>query len=165
MKQRWLDWDESTTCPFKTEDLSSFSSEQKIDFIGQLLEEEPLSVGKLEKMQELYNLSAVNNSEIKFRWIRLGLRGKWKDAVPRAVEMVTEQGRMKFLRPLYRYENEIFDNIFFLIRHYIHAKKLLNYTISGICIIRMKPNKLRWTPSKRTSRLTWTWPSGDSKLI
>ena len=104
MKQKWLDWDESTTCPFKTEDLSSFSSEQKIDFIGQLLEEEPLSVGKLEKMQELYNLSAVNNSEIKFRWIRLGLRGKWKDAVPRAVEMVTEQGRMKFLRPLYRYD-------------------------------------------------------------
>ena len=53
-------------------------------------------------MQELYNLSSYNNSEIKCKWIRLGLKGKWKDAVPRAVEMVTEQGRMKFLRPLYR---------------------------------------------------------------
>ena len=104
MKQKWLEWNESTTCPFNSEDLNSFSSGQKIEFIGQLLEEEPLSVGKLEKMQEVYDLNAVNNSEIKFRWIRLGLRGKWKDAVPRAIEMVSEVGRMKFLKPLYRYE-------------------------------------------------------------
>ncbi len=53
-------------------------------------------------MGSTYNLSQVKNSEIRFRWIRLGLRGKWKDAVPRAVDMVTEQGRMKFLRPIYR---------------------------------------------------------------
>ena len=55
-------------------------------------------------MQKVYDLNAVNNSEIKFRWIRLGLRGKWKNAVPRAIEMVSEVGRMKFLKPLYRYE-------------------------------------------------------------
>ena len=91
-----MEWNESTTCPFKSEDLNSFSSGQKIEFIGQLLEEEPLSVGKLEKMQKVYDLNAVN--------IRLGLRGKWKDAVPRAIEMVSEVGRMKFLKPLYRYE-------------------------------------------------------------
>jgi len=45
-------------------------------------------------MQKVYDLNAVN--------IRLGLRGKWKDAVPRAIEMVSELGRMKFLKPLYR---------------------------------------------------------------
>ena len=53
-------------------------------------------------MKEVYGLNAVNNSEIKCKWIRLGLRGKWPDAIPRAVQMVTEQGRMKFLRPIYR---------------------------------------------------------------
>ena len=56
----------------------------------------------MEKMQALYNFNAVNNSEIKFRWIRLGLRAKWDNAIPRAIQMVTEQGRMKFLRPIYR---------------------------------------------------------------
>ena len=60
------------------------------------------SVTKVAKMQKLYNFNAVNNSEIKFRWIRLGLRSKWDDAIPLAVQMVTEQGRMKFLRPIYR---------------------------------------------------------------
>ncbi len=53
-------------------------------------------------MEELYGLSGVANCEIRFRWIRLGLTNKWLDAVPRAVKMVTEQGRMKYLRPIYR---------------------------------------------------------------
>ena len=98
-----MDWKETEPCPFKAEDLANFSSDQKTEFLAQLLEHPALSVGKLEKMQALYDLSAYNNSEIKVNWIRLGLKGKWMDAVPRAVEMVTEQGRMKFLRPLYRY--------------------------------------------------------------
>merc|ERR1712113_620876 len=67
-----------------------------------LLEEKPLSISKLEKMQQLYQLDNVQNSEIKFRWIRLGLMAHFEPAVPKAIEMVTEQGRMKFLRPLYR---------------------------------------------------------------
>ena len=54
-------------------------------------------------MQELYNFNAVTNSEIKFRWIRLGLKCKWANAIPLAIQMVSEQGRMKFLRPIYRY--------------------------------------------------------------
>ena len=102
LKQKWLDWNPSTPCPFKPEDLSSFSASQKIEFLGELLEEQPLPIAKLEKMQELYDLDAVTNSEIKFKWIRLGLKAKWQNAIPKAVEMVTEQGRMKFLRPLYR---------------------------------------------------------------
>ena len=60
------------------------------------------SVKKLEKMGELYKLSGVRNSEVRCSWIRLGLKGRWRDAIPRAVQMVTDQGRMKFLRPIYR---------------------------------------------------------------
>jgi leukotriene-A4 hydrolase len=57
----------------------------------------------MSKMEEVYHLNSNNNSEIKFRWIRLGLKAQWEDAIPRAVQMVTEQGRMKFLRPIYRF--------------------------------------------------------------
>ena len=88
---------------FSSKDLDTLSSGQKIEFLAQLLEEGPLPIEKLDKMEQLYNLNANNNSEIKCKWIRLGLKGKWMNAVPRAVEMVTEQGRMKFLRPIYRY--------------------------------------------------------------
>ena len=61
------------------------------------------SVEKITKMQEVYDFSSINNSEIKFRWIRLGLKSKWEGALPLAAQMVSEQGRMKFLRPIYRY--------------------------------------------------------------
>ena len=60
------------------------------------------SAEKVAKMQEIYDFNAVKNSEIKFRWIRLGLRCKWEKAISLAIQMVSEQGRMKFLRPIYR---------------------------------------------------------------
>jgi len=103
LKERWVNWKEATEeCPFAAQDLKAFTSGQTIEFLAQLLEEKPLSIPKLEKMQQLYQLDNVQNSEIKFRWIRLGLMAHFEPAVPKAIEMVTEQGRMKFLRPLYR---------------------------------------------------------------
>ena len=54
-------------------------------------------------MEELYKLNVVRNSEIRFRWLRLNLRGKVENAVSGALEFVTEQGRMKFVRPIYRF--------------------------------------------------------------
>ena len=82
-----------------------------MQFLNEILDEpQPLSITKLVKMQEHYDLNAYTNSEIRFRWIRLGLQGKWQDAIPRAVKMVTEQGRMKYLKPIYRYEQLIISN-------------------------------------------------------
>lgn len=73
------------------------------EFLALLLEEDPpLSVPKLEKMDDLYSMSERNNAEIKFRWIRLGLKAHWTDQVDTAVKFVTDQGRMKFVRPIYR---------------------------------------------------------------
>merc|ERR1712150_70987 len=54
------------------------------------------------RMDELYNFGKVKNSEIKFRWLRLCIRAEVESAVPTALEFVTEQGRMKFVRPIYR---------------------------------------------------------------
>ena len=72
------------------------------EWLAQLLEEKPLSVKKLEKIDELYKLSSLMNSEIRFRWLRLCIRGKWKLKIKPSLEFITEQGRMKFVRPLYR---------------------------------------------------------------
>uniref|UniRef100_A0A673WFQ6 Leukotriene A-4 hydrolase n=1 Tax=Salmo trutta TaxID=8032 RepID=A0A673WFQ6_SALTR len=35
-------------------------------------------------------------------WLRLCVKSKWEDAVPMALKMATEQGRMKFTRPLFK---------------------------------------------------------------
>lgn len=53
-------------------------------------------------MEEIYNLNSRDNAEIKFQWIRLGLKGHWDEAVALAVEMVTDLGRMRYIRPIYK---------------------------------------------------------------
>lgn len=101
--QRWVKWDVTKECPFKSTDLDTLSTNQVREFLALLLEEDPpLSVQKLEKMDDLYSMSERNNAEIKFRWIRLGLKAHWTDQVDNALKFVTEQGRMKFVRPIYR---------------------------------------------------------------
>ena len=94
------------------------SSKQKIEFLGELLLKEPLTTAKYEAMDKYYNFSKSGNSEIKFRWIQLGIRAHCKQAIAPALDMVTEQGRMKFTRPLYRWvlatdENSSFHLISF----------------------------------------------------
>lgn len=105
LKDRWCAWDESGDAQkaFPPEEFEALTPAQKIEFLAMLLDvQTKLSHKKLETMEQLYKLNDVRNCEIRFRWIRLGLIGHWEDAVQRAVEMVTEQGRMKYLRPLYR---------------------------------------------------------------
>nr|XP_042715735.1 leukotriene A-4 hydrolase-like isoform X2 [Chrysemys picta bellii] len=36
------------------------------------------------------------------RWLRLCIQAKWEEAIPLALKMATEQGRLKFTCPLFR---------------------------------------------------------------
>lgn len=97
----WQDWNTDTQPNF-TEKFFEFSAQQKSEFLWTLLKGSPLSHGKLEAMAEMYKLESCSNVEIEFKWIRLGLAAKWEKAVPQAIKLATAQGRMKFVRPLYR---------------------------------------------------------------
>uniref|UniRef100_A0A8C5X695 Leukotriene A-4 hydrolase n=1 Tax=Malurus cyaneus samueli TaxID=2593467 RepID=A0A8C5X695_9PASS len=93
---------ESDLGSFSSADLKEMSSHQIIEFLALLLLEEPLPLSHVQRMQEVYDFNAVNNSEIRFRWLRLCIRSKWEEAIPLALKMATDQGRMKFTRPLFR---------------------------------------------------------------
>ncbi|XP_042225073.1 leukotriene A-4 hydrolase-like isoform X1 [Homarus americanus] len=100
--KKWVEWDLAKDCPFLKDDLDKMSSNQRREWLALLLEEDALPIKKLEKMNELYNMSSRNNAEIKFRWLRLGLKAHWKEQADEALKFVTEQGRMKYVRPIYR---------------------------------------------------------------
>uniref|UniRef100_A0AAX7UWE9 Leukotriene A-4 hydrolase n=1 Tax=Astatotilapia calliptera TaxID=8154 RepID=A0AAX7UWE9_ASTCA len=91
---------------FKRSDVKTLSSHQVIEFLSLLLQEDPLPLTHVKKMQEIYDLNAYMNAEIRFRWLRLCVRSRWEEAVPLALKMATDQGRMKFTRPLFR---EVFN--------------------------------------------------------
>lgn len=99
---RWSKAKESDLSSFSAADIKEMSSHQLIEFLALLLLEDPLPLTHVQRMQAVYNFNAINNAEIRFRWLRLCLQARWDDAVPLAIKMATEQGRMKFTRPLFR---------------------------------------------------------------
>jgi len=97
----WQDWNSTKGISFG-EEFFKFSPGQKQEFLATLLNGDPLDHIKLEKMNEMYSLSTCSNVEIQFKWIRLGIKSKWLPIVEEALQLVNKQGRMKFVRPIYR---------------------------------------------------------------
>jgi len=101
LANKWQSWDVATPAPFGKE-FENFSPTQKQEFLGTLINGTPLKHAKLEKMGAMYSLNDCSNVEIVFRWIRLGIKARWEPSVPEALRLATVQGRMKFVRPLFK---------------------------------------------------------------
>ena len=73
-------------------------------FLDKLLDNEDavFTLDVLTAMDALYKFGASKNSEIMFRWQRLCLRSEAEWILPSVKSFITSQGRMKFVRPLYR---------------------------------------------------------------
>lgn len=104
LSKKWIEAGDEALEGFTGDEYANLTSKQRVEFLAQMLfaPEADLSVAKCERIEKIYDLNSVGNSEIKFRWLRLGLRSRWEKAVPRAIAMATEQGRMKFTLPLFR---------------------------------------------------------------
>ncbi|KAL4174881.1 hypothetical protein KRP22_006810 [Phytophthora ramorum] len=63
-----------------------------------------LSVGHLDAIDAFAHrhLSTTHNSELRFRWFTLSLRSCDLRVLDRTIDFLKEQGRMKFVRPLFR---------------------------------------------------------------
>ncbi|CAL8278208.1 leukotriene A-4 hydrolase [Gadus morhua] len=99
---KWTKAGEADLGGFTAADLTTLSSHQVIEFLSLLLQEEPLPLTHVKRMQEAYDFNSCINAEIRARWLRLCVKSRWEEAVPKALQMATEQGRMKFTRPLFR---------------------------------------------------------------
>uniref|UniRef100_A0A8B9GPL4 Leukotriene A-4 hydrolase n=1 Tax=Astyanax mexicanus TaxID=7994 RepID=A0A8B9GPL4_ASTMX len=102
LAQRWTKAKDADLSGFSEADIKQLSSHQLIEFLALLLLQDPLPTSHVKRMQEVYKFNSINNSEIRCRWLRLCVKSEWEDAVPLALKMATEQGRMKFTRPLFR---------------------------------------------------------------
>jgi len=57
---------------------------------------------KLNAMDKLYHLTDTKNSEIRFRWLSMCVQAEMESRFEAVITFLKEQGRMKFVRPLYR---------------------------------------------------------------
>ncbi len=86
-------------------DVAGWSSEQTVAFLDRLLElrsRTPLSVASCASLDALYNLSASRNAEVRAAWLRLRVTAGDAGCLADVTAFLSEQGRMKYLRPLYR---------------------------------------------------------------
>ena len=103
LARRWRDVAEDALTNFTADEYFDLLPNQRSAFLEELLSMVAnITVAKLRKMEELYSLDETGNAEIKFAWLRLGLATKWEEVVPKALQMAVQEGRWKFVRPLFR---------------------------------------------------------------
>lgn len=102
-KKRWLEWEENVEePPFNNSDLKKLSSSVRIQLLQEIFEGPPQTISKLQAIEKVFGFDSVKNSEIKFRWLRIGLKARWEKKIAVTLDWINEIGRMKFVRPLYR---------------------------------------------------------------
>ncbi|MEW5304551.1 MAG: hypothetical protein WDW36_007155 [Sanguina aurantia] len=86
-------------------DIQGWSSEQLLTFLDKLASLRcmtPLSPRVARQLEEVYSLGDRRNAEIRLSWYLLAIKSECEEVLPQVVEFLTSQGRMKYLRPLYR---------------------------------------------------------------
>lgn len=84
----------------------TLSAGQKVVFLDRLAECDPLPPKLLQAMAERYTVSTTNNCEVKLRWQLLCLKAGYEPIYLAVVDFLKAQGRMKYVRPLYRALNQ-----------------------------------------------------------
>jgi aminopeptidase N len=78
----------------------AWSTPERTRFIASL--PRALSAERLAKLDAAFGLSAQGNSEIRFVWLELAVANRYDPAVPSLQAFLTEQGRRKFVAPLFK---------------------------------------------------------------
>lgn len=88
-------------------EITNWSTNQKICFLDAILAKcdernEPLSLETVGLMKEAYKMHETHNSEVLHRFCMISVAAGDATIVPVVIRFITTQGRMKFVRPLYR---------------------------------------------------------------
>lgn len=101
----WLSVDREGAAPPVKNDMKSWSSLQVTCFLDDLAVKiggKPLKLSTIQAMDDLYMFSDSRNSEVLYRYCELAIPAEDKSVLPVVLRFITTQGRMKFVRPLYR---------------------------------------------------------------
>src|SRR5690606_27160790 len=60
-----------------------------------------LTPAQLRDLDTTFGFTASGNSEVLFAWLRIAIANRYEPAMPVLERFLLEQGRRKFLRPLY----------------------------------------------------------------
>ncbi|XP_045502031.1 leukotriene A-4 hydrolase isoform X2 [Colias croceus] len=87
---------------FDYNDIMTFTPQQIINFLQDLIDGDALPVDRLQKMGDTYKIATSKNTEITYRWLRLCIKSRDESKINEILQFVNSQGRMKYVRPIYR---------------------------------------------------------------
>ncbi|EGF79700.1 hypothetical protein BATDEDRAFT_19784 [Batrachochytrium dendrobatidis JAM81] len=102
LAKRWNLSRKESDPKFDAAEFSKLDSNQKVMFLKKLLDMPAFEAHTLDAMDRIYSLSLIKNAEVKFCWQMLCLSSELERIFPEVVEFISQVGRMKFVRPLYR---------------------------------------------------------------
>ncbi|CAG2108930.1 unnamed protein product [Medioppia subpectinata] len=104
LANRWIAAADTDWSQFRANDISAMDAWQRVEFLNNLLAapEGKISAAKVEAITRTYGLQDNHNSEIRCLWLRLSLAAHCKAYTADAVQFITSQGRMKFVKPIYK---------------------------------------------------------------
>ena len=118
LAKAWVSLDEIGGGKSPYTDISDWSTAQTVTFLDALTNfchdrGEPLSLETIQGMKEAYNMQQSKNSEVLHRFCMLAVAAGDSEIIPTVIRFITTQGRMKFVRPLYRalYKSEMGKDI------------------------------------------------------
>lgn len=82
-------------------DISGWKANQVVIFLDSVLSGKALSKEQAHLMGQVYKLIKTSNVEVSARYLKLALRAKDEAAYAPTVDLLSNVGRMKFVRPLY----------------------------------------------------------------
>ncbi|KAK6107032.1 Aminopeptidase ltah-1.1 [Brugia pahangi] len=104
LAEEWTNMTDSEIMNIDNKKYLSLSALQKEKVLSYLRLEKGSSLShvKLARLDEVNKLSKTGNCDILSSWIQLCLKNYWKDIIPVAFDFVTQQGRIKYVRSIYR---------------------------------------------------------------
>eukprot|EP01123_Difflugia_compressa_P010193 TRINITY_DN3682_c0_g1_i1.p1 TRINITY_DN3682_c0_g1~~TRINITY_DN3682_c0_g1_i1.p1 ORF type:complete len:602 (+),score=107.08 TRINITY_DN3682_c0_g1_i1:50-1855(+) len=84
-------------------DIQHWNAVQMQGLLGELKKSKKIfTKNELDTIGTAYKLTTSRNAEILFQWYTLGISCEYEAAVQPSIDFLLSQGRMKFVRPLYR---------------------------------------------------------------
>mmetsp|Transcript_2509 Transcript_2509/g.3357 ORF Transcript_2509/g.3357 Transcript_2509/m.3357 type:complete len:674 (+) Transcript_2509:130-2151(+) len=109
LAKEWIAYDEkdeSVKGKPPSVNISEWTSPQKVCFLDAMMvglqNREPLNLSTIKAMKDLYGFHETKNCEILYRFCMISVSASDEDLYPVVIRFITTQGRMKYIRPLYR---------------------------------------------------------------
>ncbi|KAI9167595.1 Leucine aminopeptidase [Paramyrothecium foliicola] len=88
-------------------DVESFTANQKLVFLGEIQQAEPLSPERAQLLGKVYDIVASKNVELKSAYYLIALKANDRTSLEGAADLLGKVGRMKYVRPLFRALNKV----------------------------------------------------------